>query len=380
MGKAHKIKMPKKAKRESQKLRKKKVSTADISQENPLANTVINIVDPGESGIDITDEIRKKEASARKAVKAPNILSNEAETFVDSKEAVEAIRKKIQGIDITDEIRKKEAFERKAVKDPNILSTEGETFVESAETFQTIRNQLHGDVIASKIDEFTITSQKSEKSNTDESLEIMTTPSMTISDTALISESKEFLSLPDSEVSDSLAVNVSSSMIDNVSFSRQTTVESSRSSSFSYFSDIDSVHRVETLNENFKNDYSTATEVSLSTATLVDAEENVDTATNKASDDGGKDKKKRSHISPKPKDEEDKFLQDLKNDIVDTEEDNSMIQEEKNISLDANETVPDDKMETSNDRSQEQKKRSHVSPKQTNDADDFLQELKDDIV
>ena len=93
--------MPKKAKRESQKLRKKKISTADISQENPLANTVINIVDPGESGIDITDEIRKKEASARKAVKTPSILSNEAETFVDSKEAVEAIRKKIQGDEIT---------------------------------------------------------------------------------------------------------------------------------------------------------------------------------------------------------------------------------------------------------------------------------------
>ena len=354
--------MPKKSKRESQKLRKKKVSTADFSADNPLANTVINIVDPGESGIDITEEIRRKEEAAKKLVLAPNIVSNENQTFIQTKEEVQAIRK-----------------------------------------------ELKGDEIVSKIDEFALLKPRSEKqnqSNQENSQTYLATTSLAIDNVLDKPDSQEVVSsslmTQDSQIADSLAVNIGSVNPDSESYSRQTTMESSGSvsSSFSYFSDSNlvqkgdispnqveqawsqaensfssqvqegvfssssgsSIIQTQTVIKSSKkiskkqiisSEYGNESDIFIESALETDEESIQHMASgNVTSDTDTVETKKRSHVSPDPGPEGDVFLEELKSDILENEEKKEIVN----------------------------KKRQHISPKPADDDDVFLEKLKDDVL
>merc|ERR1712142_565443 len=209
------LKMPKKSKRESQKMRKKKVSTAELSPDNPLANTVINIVDPGESGIDISaEEIRKKEEAAKKLVMAPNIVAKEDQTFVQSKEEVQAIRKELKGDEIESEIDEFAIIKSLDTNQKKPDEKDVQTYV--ATTSITIQNP------------------ESEKD----------TDVVTMNDNA--SQMTHV-----SQIADSLAVNIGS-------VSSGTTMESSQSvnSSFSYFSDSNLVKTEEISSDGLEQSWS----------------------------------------------------------------------------------------------------------------------------
>ena len=341
--------MPKKSKRESQKMRKKKISTAEMSADNPLANTVINIVDPGESGIDISaEEMRKKEEAAKKLVMSPNILSKEDQTFVQTKEEVQAIRK-----------------------------------------------ELKGDEIESEIDEFAILKpmDKNQKKDDEENVQTyVATTSIAIENSEAEKESAPNNKIDsgrvmthDSPIADSLAVNIGSVNSGGENFSRQTTMESTESvnSSFSYFSDSNLVqagdmsshgldqtwskHSFSSLLEEaaVSGDSTTAVKQTIqsvvktkktSTRQVLSSEsgnDEVPMETIMVTTEGiGEHVESRTHISPNPGNAGDVFLEELKEEIL----------------------------ENRQETQKEKKKRVHVSPNLGDECDVFLEELKNDVL
>ena len=330
-------------------MRKKKISTAEMSADNPLANTVINIVDPGESGIDISaEEMRKKEEAAKKLVMSPNIVSKEDQTFVQTKEEVQAIRK-----------------------------------------------ELKGDEIESEIDEFAILKpmDKNQKKDDEENVQTyVATTSIAIENSEAEKESAPNNKIDsgrvmthDSPIADSLAVNIGSVNSGGESFSRQTTMESTESvnSSFSYFSDSNMVqagdisshgldqtwskHSFSSLLEQaaVSGDSTTAVKQTIqsvvktkktSTRQVLSSEsgnDEVPMETIMVTTEGiGEHVKSRTHVSPNPGNAGDIFLEELKEEIL----------------------------ENRQETQKEKKKRVHVSPNLGDECDVFLEELKNDVL
>lgn len=352
--------MPKKSKRESQKMRKKKVSTAELSPDNPLANTVINIVDPGESGIDISaEEIRKKEEAAKKLVMAPNIVAKEDQTFVQSKEEVQAIRKELKGDEIESEIDEFAIIKSLDTNQKKPDEKDVQTYV--ATTSITIQNP------------------ESEKD----------TDVVTMNDNA--SQMTH-----DSQIADSLAVNIGS-------VSSGTTMESSQSvnSSFSYFSDSNLVKTEEISSDGQEQSWSKDNSFS---SILEEAAVPGDSTGN---DPEKVEIHKRLHVTPgsgNSGNKQDIFLEELKEEILEVkgsietaQETESLKQEEINDeTLDSlvEKSIVDDalliksttqteegiKKSGNKDENVDIKKRSHVSPNLDNTNDIFLEGLKEEIL
>lgn len=327
--------MPKKSKRESQKLRKKKVSTAD----NPLANTSIKIVDEGESGIDITEEIRKKEEAAKKAVVVASIVSEEKQTFVQTKEEIQAIRNELKGDEIVSEVN--EFVVSKPERDSQTKNKQ-----ENSQTYLT------NDSLPA-INESTTT----------ECIESQADVSLTIN-----MDNQSLRTLDSNQASDSLAVNVGSINMESQSYSRQTTMESTASvnSSFSYFSDnnlaekgdlsltetqeacsqaqssvssnfqegivsnesensvTQTIKTVVTSTKKISNRQLSSSKYENNTAEAIEANEEHQSFTIRSASitqniESG-EVKKRQHVSQEPGDDDDIFLEELKQEIIEKRE------------------------------------------------------------
>jgi len=297
--------MPKKTRRESQKLRKKKASSADLSDvDNPLANTAINIVDEGESGIDISD-IARKEEIARKTVHAPNIVAAEKQNFVQTKEELKAIR-----------------------------------------------NALKGDEIVSEIDEFVVLDpaharHKKSKQEVSPREDVMNTPLTVNREEPDVADKESY------QIRDSLAVNVGSLNRESHIYSRQVTLESlgSLSSRMSHYSSDNSIVEKEGL--------STRDTDHPETAGIMDITEDVSYSQASAS----VIQTTHTVITSSKESESDSDSDDLMAEIIEAKEENTKYEE----SCISSEYVT-------------VKKRQHISLESADDNDVFLEELQNEIL